>query len=461
MCGLCHALGDDYGLPTRLLTSHEMVLLNILTTAQSRTPIQPVLRRCPLNPKRKVQTNQTSASQFSAAVAIELSQIHLADKLADGQGPSLWPKLGLWGLKGQQKKALTQLHKMHLATTNLLDLNQNQAQVELKAAQDATVPTANVSADLFAHTAQLAQNPHNGFALRAIGLAYGRYLYLADAYQDFAADMAQGQFNPLRHFASQSEDSYVLSLAGLNWLKEKFEDCQQEIQQNFSQLRLFRDVDLLYDLLITPLKRLQTELSHQVLRKSPLSFQKKKWRDRLVNMLFWPTALIFADCDCNCDCNACDCNGCGNGDGCCSCSPCDCRDTDSSCCHISCCDCRDIDSNCCHNSCCDCGACGDCGDCCDCCESGDDVVDESFTSSADKTEDEEEPLPNLPDVTLLWEQILAELSPNLSDHEASWLNQATVLGYQGRSLLLGLPQEAIPWLEGDWQTQINTSLSQI
>jgi len=53
MCGLCHALGDTYGLPYRLLTSHEMILLNMLITAQQNEEPVVAIRRCPLNPFKR------------------------------------------------------------------------------------------------------------------------------------------------------------------------------------------------------------------------------------------------------------------------------------------------------------------------------------------------------------------------------------------------------------------------
>jgi len=63
MCGLCHALGDTYGLPYRLLTSHEMILLNMLITAQQNEEPVVAIRRCPLNPfKTVMQTKMLPAS---------------------------------------------------------------------------------------------------------------------------------------------------------------------------------------------------------------------------------------------------------------------------------------------------------------------------------------------------------------------------------------------------------------
>ena len=68
MCGLCHALGDEYALLSRLLTLQETILLNLLVSAQREEAPGNATRRCPLNPTRKVNTNQDIASQFAAAV---------------------------------------------------------------------------------------------------------------------------------------------------------------------------------------------------------------------------------------------------------------------------------------------------------------------------------------------------------------------------------------------------------
>ena len=99
MCGLCHALGDSYGLPHRLLTSYEMILLNMLTNAQRSTAPEIVMRRCPLNPSRMVSTNQDAGSEFAAAVAVVLARVSLDDHVQDSAGRNIGARLAAWGLR--------------------------------------------------------------------------------------------------------------------------------------------------------------------------------------------------------------------------------------------------------------------------------------------------------------------------------------------------------------------------
>ncbi|MGW4353206.1 DUF5685 family protein, partial [Nocardia sp. NPDC004582] len=60
-----------------------------------------------------------------------------------------------------------------------------------------TAPTQVCAAELFAHTAILADRPENADALREAGWHFGHIAHLADALEDLDADRAAGHFNPL------------------------------------------------------------------------------------------------------------------------------------------------------------------------------------------------------------------------------------------------------------------------
>ncbi|HLA42924.1 MAG TPA: DUF5685 family protein, partial [Aggregatilineales bacterium] len=123
MCGLCHALGDSYGLLARWLTSHEMILLNMLTSAQRETVTPAVIRRCPLNPMLTVSTNQDNASQFAAAVAVGLAKVSVADDVQDSGGRDLIAQLASQMLKRANRTALQTLENLGFDTETLLTLS--------------------------------------------------------------------------------------------------------------------------------------------------------------------------------------------------------------------------------------------------------------------------------------------------------------------------------------------------
>ena len=130
MCGLCHALGDDYGLTTRLLTNHDMILLNLLTEAQYPQETPTVMRRCPLNPRRKVPAKQETASRFAAATAVTLAAVSVEDDLQDSHGRDLTAQVARRWLRGHRRAALEKLTELDFDVAPLERLADQQATAE-------------------------------------------------------------------------------------------------------------------------------------------------------------------------------------------------------------------------------------------------------------------------------------------------------------------------------------------
>lgn len=323
MCGVCHALGDDYGLPYRLLTNHDTILLNLLTGAQCADESATVMRRCPLNPARFVRTNQDDASRFAAAVSVGLANASVEDDIADTDGHALIARLGRAVLPSGA--ALRQLTGMGFDAAALETLTAQQSAAEAIPDADPAAPTAAVSAALFTMTARLAGNPMNKPALAIIGAHYGTYIYLADAHRDLAQDIRHGDFNPLRPFAQDG----ALSAAGKVWLAAHIEALRSAIQTALDNLTLYRDT--VRYLLTAPLDDLLATLRGVDVGGACCAMfadsgerKKHKRHDG-----WWCDG---SDCDCCCDCcDCCDC--CGRrgrrGDDDCDC---DCCDGDCNCC---------------------------------------------------------------------------------------------------------------------------------
>jgi hypothetical protein len=200
MCGLCHALGDSYGLFSRLLTRHETILLNLLVTAQNPEDINIVERRCPLNPLLKVTTNQSIASKFAAAISVALANVNTIDHIQDSQGKDISAVVLKSLLNKAHQQALQTLTELDFDSQYLTELGSLQTAAEQTSEEDASTPSATVSAYLFGMTSRLANKPENEENLMKIGSCYGSYLYLMDAVNDYTSDMANGDYNPLRQF---------------------------------------------------------------------------------------------------------------------------------------------------------------------------------------------------------------------------------------------------------------------
>lgn len=323
MCGLCHALGDAYGLTSRLLTMHDMILLNLLTSAQQPTAPAVIERRCPLNPLMKVRTNNSSGSQFAAAASVALGAASLQDHIEDSDGRDLFAQLGRWWMNGKQAVAEQLLAQLGFDPAPLRALPAAQSHAERDAHADPAAPTASIAAALFGMTATLAEAPHNAPALALAGTHYGTFIYLADAHRDLSRDLQRGDFNPLRAFA----DGGKLSDEGVRWLAARISAALEGVRAALAQVDFARDAATVRGLLTRPLEELLAKLGVGELAPacstcaptaSRIEIQsmgdKRKRRKRshddgVASCCCDVSCCCCLDCDCgDCDCNCCSCD---------------------------------------------------------------------------------------------------------------------------------------------------------
>jgi hypothetical protein len=279
MCGLCHALGDDYGLASRLITSHEMILLNMLVSSQSHNDIEIVERRCPLNPLKKVSINRGLASKYAAAVAIQLAAIGAEDHIKDSKGQEIRARVLSKYLEGRRQAAIQTLMELGLDCKELTQLGEMQTVAEQDETRDPSTPSAIVSARLFAMTSHLANKEENEKSLIKMGTAYGEFLYLLDAFRDFANDITHCDYNPLRRFSHQDSGVLTLSRQGIEWLLARFENLKNEMQRSFAELNLHRYQDVVSELLYKPLDLSHAAFAELAVDPSGLTYKQLSPRD--------------------------------------------------------------------------------------------------------------------------------------------------------------------------------------
>lgn len=292
MCGLCHSLGDNYGLLSRLLTSYEMTMLNMLTNAQDQEDAQMIMRRCPLNPLVKAETIRGTACKFTSAAAITLAHVSVVDDVQDSLGRNLVARFANWLLDKPYQVSLQVLSELGFETEAVMSLNERQAAAEQDKTQDPTVPSAMVSAKLFAMTACIAGNPRNEESLSIIGASYGTYLYLLDAFRDYPRDMVQGDYTPLRCFSEQLDNAFILRPEGIEWLLEKLTKIQDDINTHVDLLLLYHYQDVIKGLLCEPIKRFVLKLEKEAEDQQGLLFLRWQPVDVLnATALFLPIAV--------------------------------------------------------------------------------------------------------------------------------------------------------------------------
>jgi len=255
MCGVCHALGDDYGMASRLFTNHETILLNMLTDAQLENPSETVMRRCPLRPTHQVTTNQNTSSRFAAAITVLLVNAGVVDDIQDGKGLNLPTRLLEKAISGMSQSARAVLDTLSFDGQHLDTLAIHQLQAESNG-NNPLLPSMQSSSAIFAMTAELAGSPHNQTALAGIGANYGAYVYLYDALKDWGADYQNGAFNPLTPYLKEQSDRVTLTTDGIDWLADQLTDILNNIQQGLKQVTFYQHTDVIHKLLTDPIERI-------------------------------------------------------------------------------------------------------------------------------------------------------------------------------------------------------------
>ena len=202
-CGLCSALGARYGWTARFILNYDFVFLALLLAPGGRTDC--ACRNCPARPWRK-KCCWTGGAALDAAAdeSLILTWWKLKDALRDGRW---WERLAartaLFFLKGHYLTAAARRPDFARTVEACLD--------ELHGMETAGLASLDRPADTFARILQAAavktEPPARASASAQILYHVGRWIYLADAWDDRKQDALTGSYNPvLALFGPESPD---------------------------------------------------------------------------------------------------------------------------------------------------------------------------------------------------------------------------------------------------------------
>ncbi|MEU0545528.1 DUF5685 family protein [Nocardia sp. NPDC005978] len=227
MCGLCLGLRDGHGQLARAATNTDAIVLGVLTEAQqTRTAERTSAGPCPLRGMRRasVAPADSPGVRLATTASLLLGAAKIRDHLDDGETARgavrpLARVSGRWHAQAHDAAAGIGLDIAPLvaAIESQTALEQAAARhgvhtgpADLDALNRLTAPTQLCAAELFAHTAILAEQPANADALRTAGWHFGRIAHLADAIEDLDHDREHGKFNPLTATGIGAEQAHEL-----------------------------------------------------------------------------------------------------------------------------------------------------------------------------------------------------------------------------------------------------------
>lgn len=207
-CGLCHALGARYGFLSRFTLNYDFTFLAILFAEEGRA--DRCLRRCPAHPLRKSRLCLCGSPLDGAADAsLILTWYKLRDDVLDkGFFPGLPSRFLSWIYSRPARRAMTVAPDFAAQVEKGLD--------RLHELEQVRSPELDRAADAFAcilkAAAPRSEDMARRRALEQLLYHLGRWIYLADAWDDLEEDREKGSYNPLdARFCGQAgqERDYV------------------------------------------------------------------------------------------------------------------------------------------------------------------------------------------------------------------------------------------------------------
>ena len=225
-CGLCRVLKQKYGLIGEMTLTYDMTFLVMLLSSLYEQEEKQKAIRCEVNPLIKHSTITTAATAYGADMNLLLAYYKEKDDWQDEKD-----KKGLILSAALRRKA-ERIEKQYPRQTRAVI----QELSKLGQLEQSGCPDADQAADsfgrllgeLFVMEKDLWQKP-----LYELGFYMGRFIYLADAWDDLAEDEKSGQPNP---FKGQDLNEEVI--------KKKLTADLSECAARLEYLPLVRDAEI-------------------------------------------------------------------------------------------------------------------------------------------------------------------------------------------------------------------------
>ena len=196
-CGLCKSMGRATRFYSRMTLSYDAVFLCLVLSSLRGEPFKTYKGRCGLNPfRKKLIAEDNGILRYGAAVSAELSYYSVLDNIKDDRGVKrLGSRMLLPACRKMKKKAkevftfdtafteekLDELHKLEEERSGELDR------------------ACDIFGSLLSYYISAYAPEEKKEAAANIGSYTGKYIYAADACDDYKKDEKSGAYNPLKY----------------------------------------------------------------------------------------------------------------------------------------------------------------------------------------------------------------------------------------------------------------------
>ena len=202
-CGLCEELQSRYGRAGQMTLNYDMTFIALLLAALYEPQIHCEVKRCVIHPVNSREHRSSEATAYAADMNILLSYEKCMDDWKDEKS----------AVKYKEAQALEKFlpgirEKYPEKVKNIQDLLGRLYEAETKKETDID-KAANFYGQVFAEVIAWKHDEWEPL-LRDLGMCLGKFVYLADAFEDRAEDEKKGRFNILSsvHEKAGTEENF-------------------------------------------------------------------------------------------------------------------------------------------------------------------------------------------------------------------------------------------------------------
>lgn len=194
-CGLCRAMGKCTGQCSRMTLSYDFAFLALVRIALEETPVCFEQKRClahPLKKRNSMKQNPTLA--YCARAAALLNYHKVMDDLADEKGAKKLKALLARPLVAHARKKAIRAGLAPLEQT-VADGLRKLSEIERGESVSVDLP-AEAFGEILANIMSFGLNGSAARLANAFGMAVGKWIYMADALDDWEKDAKKNRYNP-------------------------------------------------------------------------------------------------------------------------------------------------------------------------------------------------------------------------------------------------------------------------
>ena len=206
-CGICCGIKDCATQTARLGLRYDMAFLALLLMSLYEPQEKHLPLRCAIHPLRRKELVDNEFIRYAADMNVALAYYQCLDDWNDEK------KHSAHLMANHLKKRMGLLEEAYpRQCAAIRDCIARLTELEHSGCDNADLP-ANCFGELMAELLVWKEDLWATY-LRQMGMALGRFIYLADAVTDFDKDRKKGRYNPLRSEDTERWDDYLVLAMG-------------------------------------------------------------------------------------------------------------------------------------------------------------------------------------------------------------------------------------------------------